>query len=373
MDGAPSPAESDEDHRAAWYRRWPRWLPPPKLLFGGLIFLALLLLAFRVRSDFASAFRHLSVRRLPWLAAAFAAEGLSFLCYSAVQRRLLFAGGARLQHRTMLRLAIAATGLTNLVPGGTAPASGWLVGQYRRHGIPMPLALWAVLAGGFTATISVLSLLLVGAAVAGLIGVWATVGCAVVLVSGTVGAMAAVHNVQRVDAWLRRHDRIPGASGLQRVVARIADVMQFRATVSGGTQIFLLSFGNWTLDVVCLVTAFAVLNLPIPWRAALFAYAAAQIAGSLAPVPGGIGFVEGGMIGAFALAGTPTANAIVATVIYRLITNWGVAAVGSLALVVVNHRDPEAAQLHGDAAALAGEDEDPGSSPDSRRTLPHRT
>jgi uncharacterized protein (TIRG00374 family) len=138
---------------------------------------------------------------------------------------------------------------------------------------------------------------------------------------------------------------------------RIAGVMQFRATASGGAQVFVLSIGNWGLDIVCLITAFAVLNLPVPWRAVLFAYAAAQIAGSLAPVPGGIGFVEGGMIGAFALAGTPTGNAIVATVIYRLITNWGVAAVGSLALIYVNRRQPKAARLHGDAATLAAHDD----------------
>jgi hypothetical protein len=330
-----------------------RWLPHPKLFFAGLILVALVFLAFRVRGDFASAFRHLSVRRLPWLAAAIGAEVLSFLCYAAVQRGLLFAGGARLRRRTMLGLAVAATGLTNLVPGGTAPASGWLVSQYRRHGIPMPLALWAVIAGGFTATVSMLLLLLSGAAIARLIGLWATVGCAVALVAGTAGLVWCVHHLSSVDAWLRRHCRIPGVPLVQRLVDRAAGVMQFRATVPGGAQVFALSLGNWGLDVVCLITAFALLNLPVPWRAVLFAYSAAQIAGSLAPVPGGIGFVEGGMIGAFALAGTPTGNAIVATVIYRLITSWGVAGVGSLALLVVNHRDPEEAQLHGDAAAMA--------------------
>jgi uncharacterized membrane protein YbhN (UPF0104 family) len=62
------------------------------------------------------------------------------------------------------------------------------------------------------------------------------------------------------------------------------------------------------------------------------------------------------MIGAFALAGTPAGNAIVATVIYRLITCWGVAGVGSLALLIVNHRTPEEAQLHGEAAAIARDD-----------------
>ncbi|HVC70001.1 MAG TPA: lysylphosphatidylglycerol synthase transmembrane domain-containing protein [Acidimicrobiales bacterium] len=331
----------------------------PKLLFGALILVALVVLAIRVRGDFVSTFRHLSVRRLPWLAAAVGAEILSFLCYAEVQRRLLFAGGARLGRRTMLRLAVAASGLTNLVPGGTAPASGWLVGQYRRHGIPVPLALWAVIAGGFAATVSVLLLLLAGAAIAGLIGIWATVGCAGLLVGATAGLVWCVHHLRTVDDWLGRHGGVAGLRLLRRAIDRTADVMRFRATVSGGTRVFVLSLGNWGLDVVCLVSAFAVLDLPVPWRAVLFAYATAQIAGSLAPVPGGIGFVEGGMIGAFALAGTPTGHAVVATVIYRLITNWGVAGVGSLALLVVNHRRPEEARLHGEAASLADHDGQP--------------
>jgi len=59
------------------------------------------------------------------------------------------------------------------------------------------------------------------------------------------------------------------------------------------------SVANWTMDVFVLIGAFGLLGLPIPWRAVLFAYAAAQVAGSLAP-SGGVGFVEGGMIGAFA-------------------------------------------------------------------------
>lgn len=285
------------------------------------------------------------------------AEILSFLCYAAVQRRLLLAGGAKLRFRTMMSLALAATGLTNLVPGGTAPASGWLVSQYRRRKIPMPLALWAVLAGGFAATISMLLLLLAGAAIAQLIGIGPTVGCAALLIGATAGIVAVAHHLPEADAWLIRHRGLPGASLAQRVVHRSVNVVQFRATLSGGIQVFVLSLGNWGFDVVCLIGAFAVLNFPVPWRAVLFAYAAAQIVGSLAPVPGGIGFVEGGMIGAFALVGTPAARAIVATVIYRLITSWGVAAVGSVTLFVLNRRDAEFAQLRGAAATLAGETE----------------
>ncbi|HLI74420.1 MAG TPA: hypothetical protein VKU86_11120, partial [Acidimicrobiales bacterium] len=103
---------------------------------------ALLFVVVRLRSaegDIVRAFSHLRWGQLPWLIAAIGAEATSFFCYALVQRRLLLAGGARLTRRSMLSLAVAATGLTNLVPGGTAPASGWLVGQYRRREVPMPV------------------------------------------------------------------------------------------------------------------------------------------------------------------------------------------------------------------------------------------
>jgi len=174
--------------------------------------LGLILSTGRAQHDLAAAFSHLSWRHLPWLLAALGAEGLSFWCYALVQRRLLISGGARLPHLTMVSLAVGATGLTNLVPGGTAPASGWLVGQYRRRRIAMPLALWAVLAGGFAAAVSILLLLLVGAAIAGLIGPLAVVGCAAALVGGSVLVVVAAHRLHALSAWLDRHTRRGGRS-----------------------------------------------------------------------------------------------------------------------------------------------------------------
>jgi uncharacterized protein (TIRG00374 family) len=44
--------------------------------------------------------------------------------------------------------------------------------------------------------------------------------------------------------------------------------------------------------------------------------------GSLLPLPGGIGGVEGGMIGAFAAFGVPGGQAVVAVLAYRAISFW---------------------------------------------------
>jgi uncharacterized protein (TIRG00374 family) len=332
----PANEKDDESHHHR-----PKWWPAPRVLIGLAVVAALLFLAFHVESishETSTVLRHFQPNRLPWLAVAIAAESLSFLCYAFVQHGLLVEGGARLPRRDIVNLAVAATGLTNLLPGGTAPSSGWLVAQYRKRGIPMPLALWAVLAGGFLATVSVLLLTLVGAAVAGLLpAVWIVV-CSLLLVAGSVGFIAAVRHLDSVDRWFRSHNRGRSDRLVKRLSKKIGDASKFRTRPSLGARVLLLSVGNWGLDVACLIAAFSLLNLPVPWRTVLFAYAFAQIAGSLAPVPGGIGFVEGGMVGAFALAGTPVAGALLATILYRLITTIGVAAVGSVMLLHLSRK-----------------------------------
>ncbi len=228
--------------------------------------------------DLLAAYEHFSWHRFPWLVLALGAEAVSFLCYALVQRSLLLAGGARLTRRTMVALAVAATGLTNLVPGGTAPASGWLVGQYRRRDIPMPLALWAVLAGGFATTMSILLLLLVGAAIAHLVGAWVIVVCAIALGGGGAGVVAAVHNLPTFTRWLERRDLRRGLRLVQKAADATAGVVRFRTTIPGGVFVLVFSVANWAMDVFVLIGAFGLLGLPVPWRAVLFAYATAQVA-----------------------------------------------------------------------------------------------
>jgi len=332
---------------------WPRWLPPPKVLLVIVIVVAFGFLLYRIRGDLTTALHRVRPEGLVWLPAAFGSEILSFLAYSGVQRRLLVAGGVRMPRRTVVRLTVAATGISNLVPGGTAPSSGWLVSQYRRHGVPIPLALWVVLAGGFAAGISVLFLLLLGAGIAGVLGAWPFAVLLVVLIGAAVAGVAISHHLVAVRTWLERDRRVPFLRLARRIVQHAGDVGHFRATIPGGIQVYALSIANWVLDVVVLAAGFAVLALPVPWRALLFAYAAAQVAGAIAPLPGGIGFVEGGMIGALTLAGTPAGDAVVATVIYRLITTLGLAGIGSLALVFVHRREARQAELTGPAAEIA--------------------
>jgi hypothetical protein len=331
-------------------------MPSVRLLIGAAVLVALVLLLLHVGSishEMTTVLRHFRVNRLPWLGVALGTESLSFLCYAFVQRALLAEGGATLTRRDMVSLAIAATGLTNLLPGGSAPSSGWLVAQYKRRGVPTSLALWAVLAGGFAATVSVLLLTLVGATIAGLLSPLGTGLCLVALAGGAVGALALTRHADTADRWFRAHDHGRFDRLLTSISKGVGDASRFRASPVAGTRVLLLSVGNWGLDVGCLVAAFPLLGISIPWRTVLFAYAFAQIAGSLAPVPGGIGFVEGGMVGAFALAGTPVGDALLATILYRLITTFGMAGLGGLMFLHLSRdKSPTHAELSPRAAAI---------------------
>ena len=82
-------------------------------------------------------------------------------------------------------------------------------------------------------------------------------------------------------------------------------------------------------DTGVLAACFGLAGLPVPWPGLLFAYAAGQLAGRLVPLPGGIGGVEGGMLGALTLTGTPPAAAAAAVIVYRVAGYWAVGAAGT--------------------------------------------
>ena len=93
-------------------------------------------------------------------------------------------------------------------------------------------------------------------------------------------------------------------------------------------------------DAGVLAACFGLAGLPVPWRGLLFAYAAGQLAGRLVPLPGGIGGVEGGMLGALTLTGTPPAAAAAAVIIYRVAGCWAVGAAGTAMAAALARRSP---------------------------------
>jgi len=61
--------------------------------------------------------------------------------------------------------------------------------------------------------------------------------------------------------------------------------------------------------------------------------------GSIMPIPGGIGAVEGAMSLALSATGLPYATAITAVLLYRTVTFWLPAPAGWVALRTLQHKD----------------------------------
>jgi uncharacterized membrane protein YbhN (UPF0104 family) len=77
----------------------------------------------------------------------------------------------------------------------------------------------------------------------------------------------------------------------------------------------------WAFQIAVLWAAFHAFGEPPPTAVLVQAFFVGML-GNLLPIPGGVGGVEGGMIGAFAAFGVDAGLAVVAVLIFRAFTFW---------------------------------------------------
>ncbi len=90
--------------------------------------------------------------------------------------------------------------------------------------------------------------------------------------------------------------------------------------------------GYMALDVAALAAAFEAFGGTPSFGAFVFGYVIGQL-GGLIPLPGGIGGIDGGLIGALTLYGSPLAQATAAVLAYRVVQLGIPAILGSVAFV----------------------------------------
>jgi uncharacterized membrane protein YbhN (UPF0104 family) len=147
----------------------------------------------------------------------------------------------------------------------------------------------------------------------------------------SAGAVALVASMGLVPQdFERRLERLARRSGrIGRLAARFATAP---ATVGSGVRTaiglvrqrrlgLLGAAAYWGFDIAVLGLSFRAFGTVIPVAVLIMGYFLGTL-GSLLPLPGGIGGVEGGMIGAFAAFGVPGGSAVVAVLAYRAISFW---------------------------------------------------
>jgi uncharacterized membrane protein YbhN (UPF0104 family) len=100
----------------------------------------------------------------------------------------------------------------------------------------------------------------------------------------------------------------------------------------------LAAAGNTGLDYLALLAALRAVGADPRPSLVLLAYTAAELLALVPLTPGGLGFVEAGLVGTLTLAGVAGSAALAATLLYRLVAYWLPPPAGGVAYVLYRHR-----------------------------------
>jgi uncharacterized membrane protein YbhN (UPF0104 family) len=291
-----------------------------------------------------------------WLAVATLFEGLSFLsylvmfgpifCTGLTWRRSWQIGGSELAMGSL----IPASGAGGLALGAWVLHRGGMSGQRigRRS-----VAFFLIKSG-----VNFIAVVVLGAVMAvGLVGpdlsLWLTAfpaGMAALAIAGVVA----------LPRFGPGRPPGPDASRLRRAMAatRRAVIDGTREALqilrSGNRRVLAGSVGYWAFDNAVLWATFHAFGISLPLTVVLMGYLIGQL-GGLLPIPGGIGGIDGGLIGTLIVYGAPAAATAAAVLAYRLILFWLPLIVGAVAFAALRRDMPGSYEFASCAPAIAAQ------------------
>jgi uncharacterized protein (TIRG00374 family) len=306
-----------------------------------------------------SAYDHLGDVEPLWLLPALVCALGSFACVWIVQ---MLALGTR-DWFSVVTTQLAGNAFNRVTPGGGATGTALQVSMLSDAGCDVPYAATALAVQSLLSTAAIISLpifalpfIVTGTQVPnGLIEtVW--IGIPVFFFMLAIGVAAFVTDpplrwlgkaIGYVRAKMRRatSDRTL-SDRLLRSRDMIRDELGPRWEVALG-----LSVLRWLFEYGVLVSALYGLSAAPNPALVLLSFVTASVLGLLPFTPGGLGFVEAGLAATLAVAGVSTADALVATLVYRLLTFWLPIPVGAVAGFVFRRRYPRRRGIEGAESA----------------------
>ena len=95
-------------------------------------------------------------------------------------------------------------------------------------------------------------------------------------------------------------------------------------------KVLVGAVGYWAFDNAVLWATFQAIDVDVPLMVILLGYLIGQL-GGLLPLPGGVGGIDGGLIGTLIVFGAPAAATAGAVLIYRVILFWVPLLIGAVA------------------------------------------
>lgn len=269
-----------------------------------------------------------------WLMVAAACTVLSFGGY-VLQFHGIFAPGAprRLAPAEAYQVTMAALAATRLFAaagaGGLA-MQAWAMrrsGMSRRMVADRTITFLVVQYWIYTAALVVFGLGLDAGVFSGKAPFAVTVLPAILaIVAMTIAGLLAL---TPTDLQRRLEHITQGGGRFARIAQRLANVPAAASTgvraaighVRHPDQTLGGAFAFWTFNIAVLWAAFHAFGEPPPLAVLVMIYFVGML-GNLLPLPGGVGGVDGGMIGASIAFGVPSSLAIVAVLTYRAFAFW---------------------------------------------------
>jgi uncharacterized membrane protein YbhN (UPF0104 family) len=262
-----------------------------------------------------------------WLLIAVGLEVLSFLGYMGLFRAVFARSGSRIDWRESYEITMAGLAATRLLAAGGAGGVALTAWALKRSGMDgrtvarRMTSFLVILYGVYMGALVVFGVglrvgIFSGSAPAGLTLAPAAFGALVIVGALSLSRLRGVTGVARPEsssAFVRRARWLAHS-----VAAGVRGALGLARSREPG---LLGAFVWWGFDIAVLWAAFHAFGTVPPVGVIVMAYFVGTLANAL-PLPGGVGGVDGGMIGAFLAFGVDPGTAVLAVLAYRAIAFW---------------------------------------------------
>ena len=258
-----------------------------------------------------------------WVALAIVLEALSCASY-VVMFRPVFC--RNMPWRTSWEIGLSELGAGSIIPA--SGAGGLALGAWilREGGMPAEqIARRSVAFFLIKSSVNFVAVAVVGTVMAlGLAGPDLSLWLTALPAAGATLVIGAVLVVPRLGIGAPAP---PGAGRTRKALREVRKALvggtaeAVRIVRSGNVLVIAGSIGYWAFDNAVLWATFHAFDHSPPLTVVLMGYLIGQL-GGLLPLPGGLGGIDGGLIGTLIVYGTPAAVTTAAVLVYRTILFW---------------------------------------------------
>jgi uncharacterized membrane protein YbhN (UPF0104 family) len=291
-----------------------------------------------------------------WLALGVLFEALSFASYILMFGPIFCTG---LNRRRSWQIGGSELAMGSLVPA--SGAGGLALGAWVLHRGGMEgdriarrsVAFFLIKSGVNFVAVAVLGTVMALGLVGPDLSLWLTAFPAAVasLALGAVVVIPRLGPGRPADPDTSRLRR--GLSAARRAVPE-GSAEALRIVRSGNPRVLVGSLGYWAFDNAVLWATFHAFGLSPPLTVILIGYLIGQL-GGLLPIPGGIGGIDGGLIGTLIVYGAPAAGTAAAVLGYRVILFWLPLIAGGIAFARLRRDMPGSYEFASCAPAIAAQ------------------